>query len=79
MQQEIDCVFAIDLLMSEWGLRSAAKLLLSLAIEQCIIRETFFITSAPPPLGAYYNNEKNISFLTLNRLFLNNVKVESYG
>ena len=42
-------------------------------IEHCIIGETLFITSSPH-LGAFYNNA--IFLLPLNRLFLNNVKVE---
>ena len=32
----------------------------------------------PPFLGAFYNYEKNILFLKLNRLFLNNIKFESF-
>ena len=51
------------------------------AIELCIIGETFVITSSPI-LGAFYNNEKNYFVycysLLLYRLFLNNVKVESF-
>ena len=31
----------------------------------------------PPFLGAFYNYEKNILFLKLNWLFLNNIKFES--
>ena len=27
-------------------------------IEQCLIGETLLITSSPPHLGAFYNNEK---------------------
>ena len=48
-----------------------------LGIEHCIIGETFFFASSPI-LGAFYNNKKIFCFLLLNRLFLNNVKVESF-
>ena len=47
-------------------------------IEHFIIRETFFITSSPPILGAFYTMKKICCLLIYNRLFLNNVKVESF-
>ena len=48
-----------------------------LVIEHCIIGETFFFTSSPL-LGAFITMKKILCFLILNRLFLNNVKVESF-
>ena len=44
-------------------------------IEHCIIRETLFITSSPPILGAFITITKILCLLILNRLFLNNVKM----
>ena len=49
-----------------------------LVIEHCIIGETFFFTSSPPLLGAFRTMKKILCFFILNRLFLNNVKVESF-
>ena len=50
---------------------------IGLSIEHCsIIGETLFITSSPH-LGAFYNIEKNVVLLILNRLpiSLNSVKL----
>ena len=41
-------------------------------------RRNFLLCVIPPILGAFYNNEKICFLLILNRLFLNNVKVESF-
>ena len=66
---------SLDLFVfSCWQVAMPANESVYITIEHSIIGETYFITSPPPHFSIFYN--KNLIFEI--KLFLNNVKVESF-